>query len=418
MRSKTERPRLVAHAARAACVLALTLGPVACNDDDGMTDGQDEELEIVPCTDEPGIICTWAGTGKHGFNGDDKPINESNLYWPVDLTIDEDLGTYVLDWNNHAVRRITDDGTFETVIGTYFPGDGPADMSMSDLMPPGALGTEIDLNHPTQLVPMTDGTLLLVAWHNHKLRQYDPETGLVTVICGGPAGFAGDGGPMKMAKLNQPSQMVAAEDGTLYIVDQRNQVIRTVDPEGIISTLAGTPPMPPMPAMPGFEGDGGEATAAKFSWPTGSNPQPGGGLALDDRGHLYVSDTLNQRIRMIDLESGEINTIAGTGDAGFSGDGHQATEAKLNFPRKLTIGPDDRLYFADQDNNRIRAIDLESGIIDTVAGNGDEGYSEDGVEATEAALNRPSGVTFDKDGAMYIIDTFNSRIRRVVLEGE
>jgi len=258
-------------------------------------------------------------------------------------------------------------------------------------------------------VPMADGSLTLVAWHNHKLRRYDPETGLVTVTCGGPAGFGGDGGPARMAKLNQPSAMAVAEDGTLYLVDQRNQIIRSIDPDGIVSTLAGTP------MMAGFAGDDGPAEACKFNWPAGPNPVPGGGLALD--GHmLYVSDTLNHRIRAIDLESKVITTIAGTGEAGFSGDGADATEAELHFPRKLTIGPDGRLYVGDQLNHRIRAIDLESGMIETVAGNGDEGYSGDGGPAVEASLNQPAGVTFDDDGVMYVLDTYNSRIRRVVLE--
>jgi hypothetical protein len=389
-------------------VLSLALCAPACTNEAGDDDVEGSENLLVPCTDEPDVICTWAGTGKLGFNGDGKPIAESNLYWPIDLTIDRDLGTYVLDWNNHRVRQVTDEGTFETVVGTDFVGDGPDDMS--DLEAPGAPGTEVVLNHPTQFVPMADGSLTLVAWHNHKLRRYDPETGLVTVTCGGPPGYAGDGGPARMARLNQPSSMIVAEDGTQYLVDQRNQVIRKIDPDGIVSTLAGTP------MMPGFEGDDGPASDCKFSWPTGSNPPPGGGLALDGD-TLYVSDTLNHRIRAIDLGSGEITTIAGTGEAGFSGDGEEATEAELNFPRKLTIGPDGRLYVGDQQNHRIRAIDLESGVIDTVAGNGDQDYSGDGGPATEASLNQPSGVTFDEDGAMYVLDTFNSRIRRVVLEG-
>jgi hypothetical protein len=360
------------------------------------------------CSDTPGVICTWAGTGKLAYDGDGHALTESSFYWPVDLTIDDELGTYVLDWNNHKVRHVRDDGTLETVIGTDFVGDGPDDMS--DLKAPGAIGTDVNLNHPTQLVPMHDGTLTLVAWHNHKLRTYDPNTGLVLVACGGPAGFAGDGGPAAMAKLNQPTQLVVAENGTQYLIDQRNQVVRMIDADGIISTLAGTP------MMPGFEGDEGPASACKLSFPTGSNPEPGGGLALDNDGHLYVSDTLNHRIRRIDLETKEITTIAGTGDAGFSGDGGKAIKAKLNFPRKLTFGPDKRLYVGDLKNNRIRAIDLKKGTITTVAGNGEAGFDGDGVPPEQASLNHPTGVTFDSDGAMYIVDTLNSRIRRVAPE--
>ena len=202
-----------------------------------------------------------------------------------------------------------------------------------------------------------------------------------------------------------------SEDGTQYIVDQRNQIIRSIDPDGIVHTVAGTP------TQAGFEGDGDKASTCKFNMPSGSNPPPGGGLALDERGHLYVSDTLNHRIRRIDLANDRIETIAGTGEKGFSGDGDEATSAQLNFPRKLTMGPDGRLYVGDQDNHRIRAIDLDSGVIETVAGNGEQGYAGDGGDAVDAELDRPVGVTFDADGAMYVLDTYNSRIRRVGAAG-
>jgi sugar lactone lactonase YvrE len=401
----------------AAIVSIAAAGAFGCGDsssgaqdaaaqDAQASDGGDASTP-VDCIDEPGVICTWAGTGELGFNGDGKPIAESHMYWPIDLEFSE-LGTFVLDWNNHRVRQILDDGTFETIIGSDFVGDGPDDMS--DLKPPGAPGTDVLLNHPTQVVPMPDGTLTLVAWHNHKLRRYDPDTGLVTVICGRGAGFGGDGGPMAKALLNQPNTLVLDDDGNQYILDQRNQVVRIIDPDGIIDTFAGTP------LEAGFAGDGGPATKAKLNFPAGSNPPPGGGLALDDDGNLYVSDTLNHRIRRVDHESGEITTIAGTGKAGFSGDDGPATEAQLDSPYKLAVGPDDRLYIGDQNNQRIRAVDLDDGTITTVAGNGDEGFSGDGGPPTEAALHRPAGVSFDEDGAMYILDMFNSRIRRVLPE--
>src|SRR5690606_5091817 len=153
-----------------------------------------------------------------------------------------------LDWNNHAVRLVSK-GKLETVIGSGFVGDGPDDLS--DLTPPGAPGTTVHLNHPTQLVEMPDGKLWLAAWHNHKLREYDPKTGRVVGLCGGAAGFAGYGAPFRAAKLNQPTQMALAKDGSVYVLDMRNQVIRKVDPEGIISTVAGTP------QTKGYDGDGG-----------------------------------------------------------------------------------------------------------------------------------------------------------------
>ena len=398
MRSKTDK------ATRTA--IGLALGVAASCYATGCIGGDDDELKS--CDETPGVMCTWAGTGKLALGVDGQKPEDTSLYWPIDVTFDE-LGTYVLDWNNHRVLRLNEDDTFETVIGTDFVGDGPEDQS--DQMAPGALGTEVTLNHPTQLIPMPDGKMTLVSWHNHKLRSYDPDTGMVMVACGGPPGFLGDGGPARMARLDQPSMLAVASDGTQYLVDQRNQVIREIGPDGMISTLAGTP------TMFGFEGDGGDAKMAKLHFPEGSNPRPGGGLALsEDESVLYVSDTVNHRIRANDLEEGTIETIAGTGDAGFSGDGGKATKAKLNFPRKLTLGPDGRLYVGDQENDRIRAIDLDSGEIETVAGNGKRGFSGDGLLPTETSLDRPTGVSFDEDGTMYVLDTFNSRVRRVTPE--
>jgi sugar lactone lactonase YvrE len=398
MRSKSDKATSTA--------IGLALGVAASVYGTGCIGGDDDELKS--CNDTPGVMCTWAGTGRFALGVDGQKPEDTSLYWPVDVTFDE-LGTYLLDWNNHRVLRLNEDDTFETVIGTDFVGDGPEDLS--DLVAPGALGTEVTLNHPTQLIPMPDGKMTLVSWHNHKLRSYDPDTGMVVVACGSAPGFLGDGGPAKMARLDQPSMLAVASDGTQYLVDQRNQVIREIAPDGMISTLAGTP------TMLGFDGDGGDAAMAKLHFPEGSNPRPGGGLALsEDESVLYVSDTVNHRIRAIDLEEGTIDTIAGTGDAGFSGDGGDATRAKLNFPRKLTLGPDGRLYVGDQDNDRIRAIDLDSGEIETVAGNGKRGFDGDGLLPSETSLDRPTGVSFDDDGTMYVLDTFNSRVRRVTPE--
>lgn len=357
------------------------------------------------CIDEPGVICTWAGTGEEAFDGDGNDLRESSFYWPVDITF-ASSGTYILDWNNHRVRLVTEDGTLQTVVGNDFVGDGPGDLS--DQQAPGAPGVEVTLNHPTQMLELPDGNMLLTSWHNHKLRHYDPETGMVYIICGGAAGYEGDGGPARQAKLNQPQWVALGPDESLYILDQRNQVVRMIDGDDIMHTVAGTP------GEAGFSGDGASPLEAQFNFPTGSNPPPTGGILLDADGRLYVADTLNHRIRVIDFEQDTIETLAGTGEPGFSGDGGPADEAQINNPRKLTIGPDGRLYFGDEYNHRIRAVDLETGIITTVAGNGEAGFSGDGGSPTSASLNRPVGVTFSPEGDMYIVDTNNNRIRRVL----
>ena len=285
-------------------------------------------------------------------------------------------------------------------------GDGPYDES--DQVPPGAPGITVHLNHPTHLLPLPDGTLLLTAWHNHKLRTYDPATGLVRVMCGAGAGYGGDGGPAREALLNQPSQTVLGPDGGLYILDQRNQRVRRIDPDGTVSTVVGT-------GEAGFAGDGSNPLQARIRLPAGSNPPPAGALIFGPQGRLYIADTLNHRIRRVDFALDRIETIAGIGEAGFSGDGGLAMEATLNNPRDILIGPDGRLYVADELNHRVRAIDLSTGAITTVAGNGVFGFAGDGGPAVQASLNRPAGLEFDAQGRLYIVDTYNHRIRRVTL---
>ena len=390
-----------------ACMgTALAVASLAgCSSATGPAEEVDSNL-VSLCSDVSGTICTWAGMGRPGWDGDAQPLLASRFYWPVDLTIVPTGETYILDWNNHRVRRVTADETLETVIGTDFVGDGPYDES--DQVPPGAPGITVHLNHPTHLLPLPDGTLLLTAWHNHKLRTYDPATGLVRVMCGAGAGYGGDGGPAREALLNQPSQTVLGPDGGLYILDQRNQRVRRIDPDGTVSTVVGT-------GEAGFAGDGSNPLQARIRLPAGSNPPPAGALIFGPQGRLYIADTLNHRIRRVDFALDRIETIAGIGEAGFSGDGGLAMEATLNNPRDILIGPDGRLYVADELNHRVRAIDLSTGAITTVAGNGVFGFAGDGGPAVQASLNRPAGLEFDAQGRLYIVDTYNHRIRRVTL---
>lgn len=355
------------------------------------------------CPDESGVACVFAGTGALGLGEDGRPARETSLYWAMDMEFAPDGTPYLLDWNNHLVRRINADGTVETIMGN-FVGDGPPDQS--DLTLPGAPGLDVRLNHPTDLQFDDEGNLILVAWHNHKLRVWDPDTGLVHVMCGRGAGFDGDGGPVGAALFNQPKHLVRMADGSMYLLDQRNHRIRYVAADGTVSTVVGT-------GMPGFAGDGGSPLEAQLRFEAGGNPEPSGGIAVDAEGILYIADGLNHRIRRVDLAADTIETVVGTGDAGFSGDGGPGTSAQVNHVRDMEIGPDGRLYFADTENHRVRAWDPTTGVVETVVGTGEADMGVEGVPAAEIALSRPMGVAFGPDGALYVADTFNSRFLRI-----
>jgi hypothetical protein len=363
-----------------------------------------------------GDITTWAGTGHAGNDGDGHDRQHTNFYWPMDIEFTPHIGVYVSDWNNHRIRRYGNDGLFHTVIGHGNDGDGPeAGQVQSDLVAPYLDGTLCELNHPTQVFERSNGNLLVVCWHNHKLREWDPVTGKIKVLVGRGAGCSGDGEQYTSANvlLNQPPRAVEGRDGSLFINDQRNQCIRKIDgATGAVSTVVGAAPQCNLLAG-SFGGDDGPPSAAHLSQPTGSTPDPGGGLAFDAQGRLYIADTMNQRIRRVDFNANLITTVAGNGTAGFGGDGGDPLLASFNSPRDIAFGPDGRLYVADMYNNRVRAIDINANVITTVAGNGVAGFSGDRGPATSARLNRPYGLGFDAGGDLYIADTYNQRIRRV-----
>jgi DNA-binding beta-propeller fold protein YncE len=372
-------------------------------------DHEDHEEEISRACDdlESGHTCTWIGIkGEQGWNGDGEHRLKTFVNQPQDMLFLDDGTPWFTDFNNYEVRRVNDDDTIETMVGATdpaFPGDGPFD----GIKPEGADGADWLLNHPTGLILAANGNIILDAWHNHKLLEIDPSNGYVKVVCGGGAGFAGDGMPAGPTTLfKQPVDITSDEAGNIYVVDQQNGRVRMIGADMMVSTIAGD-------GMPGYMGDGGPALMAEFSWARGSNPNPSGGI-VHHMGKLYISDTEKHVIRVLDLASGNIDAFAGTGEPGDSGDGGPAIQAKLHSPRDLEIGPDGDLYLADTDNGRIRAIELASGNIRTVVGTGELGLDdEEGLPAKETKLRRPFGIAFDHDGNLYVMDTLNFRIVKV-----
>ncbi len=361
-----------------------------------------------------GEACRWAGTGKKGFNAatPDADRLESKLYFPTDMTFGPDGRAYIVDWNNHYIRRVERDDTMTIVLGTEYEGDGAADFSDSLPIcdPVGAPGNQVALNHPTDVKFGPDGLLYVAAWHNNKIRTVDIETGIAKTRTGDTYGFRGDGANACTALLNQPKTLVFGPNGETYTIDQRNARIRKIDAAGTITTIAGNGAL-------GSIGDGGPALDAEFGFELVATPRPSGALALHQN-NLYIADSMNNRIRRIDLATGVIDCIGGRDEPGYGGDGGPALQAQFNFPMDLEIGPDDRLYVADRYNHAIRAIDLTTNVVETVAGGAlcstDDGTCVDRADALEMTFDEPYGISFDAEGSLYVADTHNSRIVKVV----
>ncbi|MBI1286073.1 MAG: hypothetical protein GC178_00680 [Flavobacteriales bacterium] len=341
-----------------------------------------------------GILCNVAGVAEQsGGGGNGGDALQAFLYWPMDVAEDTDGNIIVVDFNNHCVRKIDENGVINVIIGSGVLGDDPTGQAL-----------DINLNHPTCLTIGPDGNYWLSAWHNWKVKHIDHATGVVTSPIGTSQGLLGDGGPANAAKLDLPSCTVFDSQGNAYVTDQANQRIRKVDVNNIITTFVG--------GDEGFaDGVGG---AAQFSLPRGSNAGPGGKIDIsnDKSSWLVMADTKNNRVRKIDLSTGEVTTIAGTGDQGYSGDGGPATSAQLYWPTDVAVGPNNVIYVADSKNNVIRKIDTD-GTISTVAGSGALGHSDNGTKATQASLNKPTGVFVSSTGVLYIADTYNHQVKRV-----
>ena len=259
----------------------------------------------------------------------------------------------------------------------------------------GGPATAASLRAPGAVAAGADGSLYIADTDNHRIRWVDPN-GIITTVAGtGSSGYSGDGGPATAARLSYPSGVALGVDGSLYIADLFNHRVRRLGPDGIITTVAG------MGGSGGFSGDGGPATAAGLNYPSG--------VALGADGGLYIADSGNNRIRRVGPD-GIISTVAGS--AGYGGDGGPATAAYLSKPLGVAVGADG-LYIADRDNRRIRRVGPD-GIITTVAGSG---FGGDGVLATAARLDEPAGVALGADGSLYIADRTESRIRRVGPDG-
>ena len=280
-----------------------------------------------------GKLLVVAGTGSAGFAGDGGPAAEARLNAPTDLAFDADGNLLVADAFNHRVRRVDAAGVITTIAGD---------------------GKTSTLYNPQSIAVAPDGTLYVADAYNHVVRKRTRD-GALSVFAGTEAGLAGDGGPATKAQLNLPQAVAVAPDGSVYISDSANSRVRRVRPDGTIETVAGSGPGSGEGGA-GFGGDGGPAVRAKLFSPAD--------LKFNRVGQLYLSDSGNNRVRLI--THGAIVTVAGSGQAGFGGDGGPALAASLNTPQKLALAPDGSVYVADRANRRVRKID-PAGTITTVA---------------------------------------------------
>jgi sugar lactone lactonase YvrE len=292
-----------------------------------------------------GRLIAIAGTGEGGFSGDGGPAVKAKLNAPHDLAFDAEGNLLVADTFNHRIRRIDRQGVITTVAGSGIA-------SYSGYGNPAPKDT---LNNPQGIAVDRDGALLIADTYNRVVRRLD-RNGTLTVIAGSVAGLSGDGGPANEAQLNLPMAVSVGPDGGVYVSDAANSRIRRVTADGKIQTVTGFGGGEGIGGA-GFVGDGGPAEKAKLFTPAD--------VKSDTAGNLYISDSGNNRIRIV--RSGVITTIVGTGRAGFSGDGKEAGAAELNTPQKIAVAKDGSVFIADRGNQRVRKVDAR-GFITTVAG--------------------------------------------------
>jgi len=331
-------------------------------------------------------ISTIAGTGTSGYSGDGGAATSAQLSLPYGVAADSSGNVYIADNSSSVIRKVDTSGKISTIAGTGaagYSGDGGA-------------ATSAQLAYPYKVAVDGSGNIYISDTNNCRVRKIDTSGKISTIAGTGVRGYSGDGGAATSAQISYPRGLAVDSSGNIYIVDGGNNVIRKVDASGKIGTIAGT-------GTKGYSGDGGAATSAQLN-----NICE---LAVDSSGNVYIADTYNHRIRKIDT-SGKINTIAGTGVIGYSGDGGAATSAKINYPYGVAVDSSGSVYIADGGNFRVRKIDT-SGKIITIAGTGASGYSGDGGAATSAVMNCPYGLAADSSGNIYVTDYHNCAIRKL-----
>jgi DNA-binding beta-propeller fold protein YncE len=343
------------------------------------------------------IITTVVGTGEKGYAGDGGPAKRALLNGPFDVAFDVHGNLYFSDTFNHCIRRVDR----HTGVITTCAGCGEAGYSGD-----GGAATRARFNEPYGIAVDNAGNIYVADRHNHCVRRVDGASGIVTTFAGnGSSGFAGDGGPASRAGMVEPNGLAFdPAQKRLFIADVADHRVRVVDlasdlASGIIRTFAGT-------GEGRHSGDGGPANAAGIYGARAVK------VATD--GTVYILERQGSTLRAVDAQSGIIATVAGTGERGYGGDDGPAFAAVFDAPKEMAIDRQGNLLIVDTENHVIRRFDIGTQTVSAIAGSGRQGGDGDGGPATAAALDRPHGAAVAADGSIYIGDTNNHRIRKVV----
>ena len=350
----------------------------------------DQQNNRIRKVSTSGVISTVAGNGTSGYGGDGGAATSAILNSPSGVAIDRVGNIYIADVENSLIRKVNTSGVISTVAGNGIQGYGGD----------GGVATSASLAEPSSVFVDGAGNIYIADRSNDRIRKVSTSGVISTVAGNGTNGYGGDGGLATSALLNSPVGIALDGAGNMYIADNGNHVIRKVNANGIISTVAGN-------NIQGNDGDGGLATNASMTYPNG--------VAVDGSGNFYIADNTNLIIRKVNT-SGIISTVAGDGLISYGGDGGAATSAQLYAPTGVAVDGARNIYIADYGNSRIRKVNT-SGIISTIAGNGIDGYSGDGGAAASAQLYAPTGVALDGVGNIYIADVGNSTIRKINTSG-
>jgi sugar lactone lactonase YvrE len=336
-----------------------------------------------------GIINTVAGNGNPGFGGDGGSATSAELFNPQGIFVDGLGNIFIADLSNQRIRKVTA-GVISTVAG-----NGTLGFS-GDSGPP----TTAELFNPTGVAVDGSGNIFIADTGNSRVREVSG--GVINTVAGtGVAAFSGDGGPAISARLASPQRVFVDSSGNLYISDATERIREVVG--GIINTVAGN-------GIFGFTGDGGAATSAEIASPLS--------ISVDGSGNIFFSNLSG--IREVLHASGNIITVIGNSAFGYSGDNGPAASAQLFAPEGVAVDSFGNVFFADAGNYRIREVVASTGIIQTVAGNGTAGFSGDGGPATSAQIQPGEGLAVDSSGNIFFVDRpaagliTSCRIREVV----